>query len=172
MPLAVDLIKDFEKWKPLPYNDAHIYCTIGYGHLIVKKPCASSGEELKQFSRPLDLVIGLKLLDKDTGIARLSVQRLVFVALSDEQFGALTSFVFNVGSQNFATSKLRKYINNQEFEGAVHEFGKWIKSGDQILDGLITRRACEASLFKGILSYGNDGKFHRDDCESLGAAPV
>jgi lysozyme len=171
LPLALDLIKDFEGWKPRAYNDAHIYCTIGYGHLIVQKPCANSATELMQFVQPLDKGIGLKLLDKDTAIARFDVKNLVQVPLSDEQFGALASFVFNIGGANFETSTMLKYINYCEFNSVPTEFGKWIMSKGQILDGLITRRACEASLFMGTLAYGRDGQFHREDCGSLGAAP-
>jgi lysozyme len=169
MPLAIDLIKDFEKWKANPYNDASRYCTIGYGHLIAKTACANLAAELTQFTPPLAMTAGLKLLDEDTKIARLAVQSLVHVPLSDEQFGALSSFVFNVGSQSFAGSKMVKFLNNSEYEAALKEFPKWVKSKNQILDGLITRRACESALFKGDLPANK--AFNRDDCGSLGAAP-
>jgi lysozyme len=108
---------------------------------------------------------------EDTATARLDVQALVHTQPSDEEFGALTSFVFNVGGGNFSTSKILKYINNNENDGAAREFPKWIKSKGQILEGLVIRRACETSLFKAQLGYGEDHKFHRDDCGSLGAAP-
>ena len=171
MPLALDLIKDFEQWRPDAYNDASTYCTIGYGHLIAKKPCSESSDELDKFTRPLTETAGLDLLTKDTVIVRLDIQTLVRAQLSDEEFGALTSFVFNVGAGNFSTSKMLKYINNNENDGAAKELPKWIKSKGQILEGLVIRRACEASLFKAQLAYGPDHKFHRDDCGSLGAAP-
>jgi lysozyme len=171
MALALDLIKDFEMWVPHAYNDASIYCTIGYGHLIARKPCSYSTVELIAFIQPLDKRVGLNLLEKDTTATRFAVQNLVHVPLSDEQFGALTSFVFNVGSQHFATSTMRRYINNSEFDSVPKEFSKWIKSGGKIYNGLIARRACEASLFNGNLAYGPDHKFHREDCESIGAAP-
>src|SRR5262249_12763732 len=108
---------------------------------------------------------------KDTAIARLDVQALVHTQSSDEEFGALTSFVFNIGGTNFSTSKMLKNINNDENDGAAKKIPKWIKSKRKILEGLIVRRNCEASLFKAQLNYGKDHKFHRDDCGSLGAAP-
>ncbi len=40
-----------------------------------------------------------------------------------------------------------------------------------ISNGLITRRSCEAALFKASLSYGSDGLFNRDDCGALGGVP-
>jgi lysozyme len=170
LPLALDLIKDFEKWRPNAYNDASNYCTIGYGHLVAKKSCSESADELSKFKRPLTETDGLALLTKDTTVARLDVQALVHTQQSDEEFGALTSFVFNIGGGNFSTSRMLKYLNNGD-DGALKEFPKWIKSKGQVLEGLIIRRACEASLFKAQLSYGLDHKFHRDDCGSLGAAP-
>lgn len=171
MALALDVIKDFEQWRQYAYNDASNYCTIGYGHLIAKKSCANCSFELKKFTQPLAFSDGNTLIDKDTTIARVNVKNLVHTQLSDEQFGALTSFVFNVGTQNFATSTMLKYLNNSEYEGALKEFPKWIKSKGVPLDGLVTRRACEALLFAGELSYRADHKFYRDDCATLGAAP-
>jgi lysozyme len=61
---------------------------------------------------------------RDTVIARLNVQALVRVQPTDEEFGALTSFVFNIGGGNFSTSKMLKYINNNENDGAIREFPK------------------------------------------------
>ncbi len=171
LPIAVELIKDFEKWKERHYNDASNYCTIGYGHLIDKLPCSQCEEKLAAFAEPLDPNIGDSLLDYDTGLARVVIQNRVHVALSDEQFGALTSFVFNVGGDNFSRSTMLKYLNNEEFDGAAREFPKWIKSKGQVLDGLISRRNCEIALFKGALKYRKDKSIDEDACRALGAAP-
>lgn len=169
--LALDVIKDFEAWRPRAYNDASRYCTIGYGHLIAKQPCEAIPDELLAYAQPLTVPVGTALLDKDTAIARQAVQQLVRQPLSDQQFGALTSFVFNVGAEKFAGSTMLKYLNNAEYEGAARQFPLWIRSKGVVLDGLITRRVCEAALFEGKLIYGKDGRFHRDECGGAGAAP-
>ena len=170
--LALDIIKDFESWVPTPYNDASMYCTLGYGHLLTKRPCANSSAEIALLAPPPPLRVsdGVTLLNADTGAVRLAVSRLVKRPLSDEQFGSLTSFVFNVGAYNFSKSTMLRYLNNGEDEGAAREFRRWIGSKGQILDGLITRRACEAALFRKQLKYRSDGTFNRSDCKSLGAA--
>ena len=170
-PLTLNLIKDFEKWEAAAYNDASMYCTVGYGHLIAKKPCAASFDELRRIGNPIDLKTGLVILDKDTFAARLAVQDLVKRKLSDEQFGALVSLVFNIGRQNFETSTLLQYLNNGEFSGAARQFPKWVKSKGVVLNGLITRRACEAALFLDKLPPHPEDEFVRSDCESSGAAP-
>jgi lysozyme len=171
MALALELIKDFEAWGPMAYDDASMYCTIGYGHLVALKPCSNSAQELQKFTQPLSIGIGVSLLDEDTGIARSGIQNLVRQPLTDEQFGALTSFVFNIGVERFSSSTLLKYLNNAEYDGAVRELPKWVKSKGRILEGLLVRRSCEAALFKGALKFAADKKFRREDCAYLGAIP-
>ena len=172
MALALDEIKDFEKWVPHYYNDASNYCTIGYGHLMARSSCGSLSATQLKYPQPISLEEGLKLLDLDTGTARLSIQTHVTQPLNDEQFGALSSFVFNVGAAGFAGSTLLKAINNGDYDIAAAQFGRWVVSKGTVLDGLVTRRQCEAALFKGTLKYRSNGKFYREDCSALGAAPV
>lgn len=166
--MALDIIKDFEKWMPNPYNDSANYCTIGYGHLISKKECSKSEKEISTYKIPLSLDFGLSILESDTKHARLSVQQHVTTQLTDEQFGALTSFIFNIGSGAFSKSTMLKYLNNEEYDSAEIEFNRWIVAGGKVSNGLISRRACERALFRGDISYRADGKFHREDCEQLG----
>ena len=170
-PLPLNLIKDFESWVPDAYNDASMFCTIGYGHLIAKKACAISSKELAAYLRPMPMQAGLDLLDKDTKAARIAVQNLVHRPLSDEQFGAVVSFVFNVGAANFSSSTMLLYLNNGEYDGAARQFPKWVKSKGVVLNGLVTRRACEAALFSAKLPSHPNGEFMRADCASNGAAP-
>jgi len=166
--LAVDLIKHFEDWKAAAYDDPAGYCTIGYGHLISKLACKDI--LLGRFSEPLSEAEGATLLEEDTASARSDVDRLVAVDLSDEQFGALSSFVFNVGATRFSTSTLLSRVNDGKFDLAADEFGRWVKAGGEIKNGLVARRACEESLFRSQLTYNRFGRFDRARCVSLGIA--
>ena len=171
MSYALNLIKDFEQWVPRLYNDASNYCTIGYGHLIARKPCASVDRAvLSRFPNPMGLDYGSNLLNTDSASAREEVSSVVKVDLNDQQFGALVSFVFNVGATKFEKSTLLKAINNREFEAVPRQFARWIISGGKPLNGLINRRACEAALFKGDLPSSQSQSFDRQECASLGAA--
>ncbi len=170
LPLALDLIKDFEQWIEYAYNDAANYCTIGFGHLIAKKSCESIAD-LGEFSGKLELADGLQILEEDTWAARSTVARLVNVQIDDNQFGALSSFVFNIGSKNFKRSTLLRLLNAGDHKAASKQFSRWILAKGEVLNGLINRRACEAALFRGELQYRKDGRFYRSDCEGLGAAP-
>jgi len=173
---ALYLIKEFEGWIPDLYNDPAGYCTIGYGHLLAKRNC--KGTDRTEFPKALTLEEGIALLEKDTTGTRLDVQRLVTgTDLTDEQFGALTSFMFNVGRENFRKSTLLARLNDSSADKstrlklASREFARWIRAGGQIMSGLVARRNCEAALFQGLSVLDKDGNFNRNLCDNLGAMP-
>lgn len=177
LPQALSLIKSFEGWFPNFYNDPAGYCTIGYGRLIALRPC--NEDDLALHDAPLSESDGEKLLQEDTIGSRLDVQRLVVATqLSPEQFGALTSFVFNVGPGNFASSTMLRRLNDTSvdeqtrLELASREFPRWVRAGGMVLNGLIARRSCERALFDGQLRLSPSGDFDRSLCDALGAAPA
>ncbi|MGO8044949.1 lysozyme [Rhizobium johnstonii] len=149
--IALGIIKTFEGWKKNVYDDPVGYCTIGYGHLIARNRCANIDYQtmLGEFQPLLTSESGNKLLLNDTRPARRAVQKLVKKPLTNRQFGALSSFVYNVGAGNFAKSTLLKRLNEAKYDAAAKEFSKWTRAGSVILNGLIRRRNCEASLFRG-----------------------
>lgn len=170
LSLALDLVKHFESWEPAPYNDAAGYCTIGYGHLIAFSRCEET--TLGEFHPSISVERGAALLDEDSIEARLAVQNAVTVDLTDEQFGALSSFVFNLGETKFRRSTLLRLINAGELDLASAQFGRWTYAGGVQLNGLVARRGCEAALFRGDLTYGANGQFDRARCVSLGIAEI
>jgi lysozyme len=112
--------------------------TIGYGHVLPDNTI--DGTTVSQ---------GLAdaWLDRDVQRAARDVEDLVKVILTDNQFSALVSFVFNVGRGNFSTSTLLRKLNMEDYGGAANEFGKWVYAKGRKLNGLIIRRAKERSLF-------------------------
>jgi lysozyme len=167
--IAIALIKEFEGWDSAAYNDAVGYCTVGYGHLIALQRCETV--------KPGDLASiteekGAALLEQDTLGARYAVSALVSVPLSDAQFGALVSFVFNVGRANFADSTLRRLLNAGSADLAAREFRRWVQADGKVLQGLVDRRSCEEALFRAQLALDDKGKLNRAQCAGLGAAPT
>ena len=75
------------------------------------------------------------------------MDRFVKVQLNQNQFDALTSFTFNLGSGNLKRSTLLKKVNAMAFDDAGYEFLKWIYAGGKPLEGLIRRRRAERLLF-------------------------
>ncbi len=72
------------------------------------------------------------------------VSKCVTVELNQNQFDALTDFVFNVGPKAFSGSTLLRLINESRFSEAAMEFPKWHLPP---LPGIIRRRAAEQALF-------------------------
>lgn len=86
-------------------------------------------------------------------------RRVTGVMLTQGEFDALVSFVFNVGVGAFADSTLLTRINENRYrtgdaaqrERAIDQieqgFLAWSKSGDNTLPGLLARRQAEADAF-------------------------
>ena len=90
---------------------------------------------------------GMAMFRKEIAKFEEAVDRLVAVDLSQNEFDALVSFAYNVGSGALAKSTLLKKLNKGDFDGAAREFLKWNKGGGKVLPGLVRRRAAEAELF-------------------------
>lgn len=88
-----------------------------------------------------------ELLRQDTKHAETAIKRLVKVKLTQRQYDALVSFVFNVGEGNFATSTLLKRINEGRCTAASQEFLRWDKAKGKRLPGLTARREYESAEF-------------------------
>lgn len=76
-----------------------------------------------------------------------TVNDSVKVPLSQNQFDALVSLTYNIGSAAFKNSTLLKKLNAKDFTGAADQFLVWNKGGGKVLKGLVRRREAERALF-------------------------
>lgn len=76
-----------------------------------------------------------------------AVRRLVTVDLTQNQFDALVSFSYNVGTGALHKSTLLRHLNKGDYARAASHFGDFKKAGGKVLKGLVRRRAAEAALF-------------------------
>lgn len=134
---GLDLIKTFEGFSDTVYLDAVGIPTIGYGHVV------KDGEKFGRISKSE----GELLLRSDLREASRGVINLVAVPLSDNQYAALVSFVFNLGSGRLKASTLRAKLNRGDYQGAADEFPKWCYAGGKKLRGLLRRREAERKLW-------------------------
>ncbi|KAA1194837.1 lysozyme [Photorhabdus heterorhabditis] len=110
--------------------------TIGYGHTRGVKPGdAITDEQATQF------------LLEDLAPVYLTIESNVKVPLTQGQFDALCSFIFNCGAGAFVRSTLLKKLNACDYKGAANEFMRWNQAGGRILPGLDARRASERTMF-------------------------
>jgi len=86
-------------------------------------------------------------LEYDLNETAAAVESLVHVDLTDNQFGALVSFAFNVGITAFKKSTLLKKLNRGEYAAVPGELAKWKFNDGKVMQGLINRRAAEAGLW-------------------------
>lgn len=138
---GLNLIKRIETFSAKPYRDARGW-SIGYGHYMGGTATMSS----------VTLAQAEKLLSNDTESAQAVIRALVRVPLSQNQFDALTSFVYNVGAGAFGKSTLLRLLNNGDMSGAAGQFTVWNKmhntDGDLIISSaLVARREAEQTIF-------------------------
>jgi lysozyme len=74
------------------------------------------------------------------------VERLVKVEITDNQFGALVSFTYNIGDDAFANSPLLKKLNADDYKAVPAQLARWNKSDGKVMEGLTNRRAAKAGL--------------------------
>ncbi|WP_442894950.1 lysozyme [Bartonella sp. CB178] len=125
------------------YQDVSGIWTIGYGHTEkAGKPKVVEGVVITEKKAETVLLTDLRQYEQ-------AIEKAVCVILSDEQFGALVSFCYNVGTTAFCNSTLLKKLNQGDYEAVPSELQKWVKSGGKRLQGLVNRRAAEAGLWAG-----------------------
>ena len=133
---GIDLITSFEGCRLTAYQDSVGVWTIGYGHTSgVYQGMTITEEEAIAFLR------------QDLKTAENAVNSNVTYGINQNQFDALVSFTFNVGTGNFTSSTLLKKLNAGDVNGAANEFDRWIYAGGQVLEGLVRRRAAEKQMF-------------------------
>lgn len=133
---GLTLIKQFEGLRLHAYKCPADIWTIGYGHTADVSANDVITEE--------DAIFYLR---QDVAESERAVNQLVHVPLTQNQFDALVSFVFNLGVGNFCTSTLLKKLNARDYDGAEQEFGRWVHAGGKASPGLVRRRAAESALF-------------------------
>ncbi len=147
---GVDFIKSFEGKRLELYNDDAGYATIGYGHLVHYGKVGTNTEKEKEFKSGITDEKAIELLKQDVkDKGEKYVKSYVSVKLTQEQFDALVSFTFNVGSGNFKSSSLLKEVNKETatLETIKEKFMLWNKAGGKELSGLTKRREREAKIY-------------------------
>jgi GH24 family phage-related lysozyme (muramidase) len=148
---GIDLIKSFEGFVANPYNAPEGNCTVGYGTLLHLGKCDGRASE-QPYAGGISEEKATQLLADEATRAAKVINDNVKVALNQNQFNALASFVYNVGSGSFTSSTLLKVLNKGDYNAVPAELKRWTKAnqnGKMIdLPGLVKRRAAEADLFQ------------------------
>lgn len=150
--VGISLIKEFEGFSNKAYLDPVGIPTIGYGTTRIN----GKSVNIDQTCTPEEAEIWLL---QEISFFEIVINRNVKVHLTQNQFDALVSIVYNVGPgkkgikdgiiqlKNGSPSSLLRLLNTGDYVGASNEFDKWIYAGGKLLNGLKRRRAAEKKLF-------------------------
>ncbi|CAB4126550.1 COG3772 Phage-related lysozyme (muraminidase) [uncultured Caudovirales phage] len=137
------LLSLFESFRSESYQDEGGVWTIGYGHTkgVSKESKPISKNEAFQFARE-DIEAVEKFLS------------FHLPTLTQKQFDALVSFIFNIGLHAFENSMMYKdCLLAGKMDYAADEFDEWIYVKRKISKGLKRRRAIEKKMFIGRHTY-------------------
>lgn len=132
---GVELIKDFEKCRLMPYLDVGSVWTVGYGatghdvgqntHFTLKQANERLQKDLEKFEKICDYI---------------------HVELNSNQFSACVCLAYNIGVKAFKDSTALKKINNHE--DPTEAWKMWNKVNGKVVQGLINRREAELALWR------------------------
>lgn len=132
---GIKLICKWEEFRGYAYVCPAGLWTIGYGHTGRVKP-----------TDKIDLSQGEAYLRQDLEIVERCLNALE-LELNQNQYDALCSLIFNIGTGNFLRSTLLKHLQAKQYDKASAEFLKWRKANGKVLKGLEARRKDEQELF-------------------------
>lgn len=139
---GINLIAEFEGFSSKPYLCSAKVPTIGYGTTFYL-----SGKKVTMNDKPINKITALNLLSIVANKFAQQVDECT-VKLSQNQFDAVVSFVYNVGLGNYKKSTLLKKINANPSDASIaYEFSRWNKAGGEVSKGLLNRRKKEASWY-------------------------
>ena len=145
------LIAQFEGLRLKPYLCSAGVPTIGYGSTFYP-----SGRKVTMRDKPITQETAFWMLKQVANMFAKDVDSLVTSEINQNQFNALVSFAFNLGSdidadnipEGLGDSRLLRRVNaNPNDPEIAREFVKWNKAGGRVLDGLTKRRLKEAELY-------------------------
>lgn len=147
---GIKILHEFESCRLRAYKCPAGVWTIGWGNTFYEdgRP-VREGDMITQARADSLFMIILAGFERD-------VISLLKVKVNQNQFSALVSFAYNVGSdidaddipEGLGDSTLLKLVNANPNDPRIRdEFKKWNKSKGKVLNGLIRRRAAEANLY-------------------------
>jgi lysozyme len=140
---GLSLISEFEGLSLKPYKCSAGIATTGYGSTYYE-----NGTRVQMNDAPITKQRAEQLLQHTADRFASKVVNLIKKPVTQNQFNALVSFAFNVGSGALASSTLLKLVNINPNDAMIaKEFLKWNKVNKVPVQGLTNRRIKESALY-------------------------
>lgn len=148
---GIDMIKSFEGFSEKAYYDSANVLTIGYG--TTNKVSRYTNFIIQPKSK-ISKEFAEKLLVKSLQPFEINVNAYNNVyKWSQNEYDALVSFAYNVGSIDGLTNHGRRTR-----EEIYNSFTQYVKAGGKVLSGLLVRRTEERDLFNSKAYHNSDKK--------------
>ena len=137
------LITEFEGFSAKPYLCSAKIPTIGYGSTYY-----SDNKRVTLLDKEITKVQAFEMFKTIADRFANVVSKLVTSPLNQNQFNALVSLAYNIGTGNFASSTILKKVNKNHNDVSIElEFKKWNKVNKKEVAGLTRRRNYEAHIY-------------------------
>ena len=137
------LICKFEGLKLKPYLCSAKIPTIGYGNTYYP-----DGKRVTLLDKEITKQYAFEIFKEVADRFAKRVDALVTKPLTQNQFNALVSLCYNIGTGNFSSSTLLKKVNiNPNDLSIKSEFLRWNKANKVVVNGLTNRRNEEAVIY-------------------------
>lgn len=142
---GVNFIKQFEGYVGHVYHDSVGVPTVGYGHT---ENVPGNGKWLPTQKRAFFLTEpeAAQLLRNDLNDHYAPYVRTLRLKFTQNEFDALTSFVYNVGPGGLSGT-IGRDLKAGEYRAAANALLSWDHAGGRVLLGLQRRREAERRLF-------------------------
>jgi len=115
--------------------------TVGYGHTSAQgSPEVYPGLTITKEEAD-------EILFRDIHTTTQTIAEHVKVRLTQSQFDALVSFIYNVGAKRFIKSTLLKKLNEGDYAAIPSQLARWVYSRGKVSKGLVNRRQAEADMW-------------------------
>lgn len=142
--IGYNMIKSFEGLELKAYPDSGGIWTIGHG--TIRYP---NGNKVQKGDTCTEGQ-ALEWLKNDCRWVDACLDRYVTAKISQNQFDALASFIYNVGETAFKNSTMLRLINANELRSAANQFDVWVNVKGKRIQGLVNRRNAEKRHFLGV----------------------
>jgi lysozyme len=137
--IAVDFVAKHEGFRSAAYQDVAGVWTIGFGTIKGVK----AGDKI---TRPQALKrLARDMVEAQERLYNVVKPEVIENCLTEQQWAALLSFVYNLGAK--ASWTIWKRLNSRQFDQVPGEMMKFVNAGGRKIQGLVNRRAEEVKLW-------------------------